>query len=251
MKTLIEDLEFHASISLQSVKFYQTKFMLIDSVLKDSSYQFTDTSKACLLVLCKELTDWFTALFEATFKCETDSLDAESKDKLLLEFCGTLHGFTDKVMDYYSSADSRILDMCNRIMSSHVDNLKELVTRKLAYPTSFAFADLNNFLVRFINHAKKIVHEVDYIHTCHDSDKFDPFISIDIVDLTLYQDLRISTPSLRLRAYMESKLICCGGICVKSYVDAAELDSNHQLSDSFEAIIESIKADGFTIFCII
>ncbi|MGL5014508.1 MAG: hypothetical protein ACRC6V_09505 [Bacteroidales bacterium] len=251
MKTLIEELEVHASISLHSVKFYQTKFMLIDSVLKDSSYQFTSTSKACLLVLCKELIDWFTALFEATFKCETDSLDTESKDRLLLEFCEALQGFTNKVMDYDSSADSRILDMCNRLMGSHIEGLKEIVTKKLSYPPSFAFADLNNFLIRFIKHTKKIVHEVDYIQTCHGTDEFDPFISIDIVDLTMYQDLRISMPSLRLKAYMESKLICCGGICVKSYVDAAELDSNHRLSDSFEAIIESIKADGFTIFCII
>lgn len=252
MNKLAEDLKFQSELSLEMVKYHQTRFILLDSLLKESSYNFHESSQCILLSLSKELMQWFDALHDNVRTYSSSRLDQAIQDKLLVWLGSILSNMTGRVLSNFPEADSEILSVCSEILARHRPITLSGVQEKLKYPAAVAFRDLTNFLVQFTNHAKRIVHEVDYICVNKGAVDFDPFISIDIVDLSLYQDSRMSTPMLRLKAYTDRGLVKSGSdICVKSYVDATELDSNKLLSDSFEHLLESIKENSYNIMCIL
>ena len=250
MSDLQENLQFQIVASAGLLAFHQARFSLLDGVSSNVEYSFKDSSKALMLSLLNNLMMWNKEAYAAL---ESSPIPNDYAVANLVDSFGrSLSSAVKKSQTRYNLIDGQTAIMFTVIISRYQVLIESKLRKILGSNRILAFSDLNNFLIQFMYHLFRFLHELDYmINSQSRGTDFEPFISIDDLDLNFFIDNKESTALIRLKTYMETNLLTETDLCLKLYVEKNVLSSDYRLNAALETTMDSIESKGINIICIL
>lgn len=250
MSDLLENMQFQIVSSSSLLSFHQARFSLLDTVSANLGYTFGDSSKALILTLFDNILLWNHEVYLA-LKASEDNNDYVT-DSLISSFRSTIVSSLDQFQKKYNFLAGQAAVLFMVVTSKYHELLEKKLRSVFNANRILAFSDLNNFLVKYMDHVFRFIHELDYVINAQRArEEFEPFLSVDELDLQFYTESKVSTTAIRLTAYKETKLLKESDICIKLYVDKNLLDSDQKMNSAFESILGSIENQGMNIICIL
>lgn len=252
MSKLFDDLEFQVAASSCLANFNQIQFALLDAVVSSAYYKFNDTSKAIILLVYENMFEWNMFVLNKLKQQPLNMIDQKCACNLVEELKRNLPKTVMNIRSRYQARDAGATTLFMILCSKYVDVLEPLLSGIFNNGSINAFREVNNFLISAMDHVYRVANELDYIVYGDKSPmSFDPFLSVDKLDLRVYELTGISMPEVRLGIYREAKLFQDTTISVKSYADSQYLETNSHLNSLWEAMLDTIESSGVKIICII
>lgn len=242
----MKDLEFKAIVSIANSHTEQKKHHLITMFLNSTRYTFSETS----LVILESEIDLLTKLIRFMEQEFFNNFGIEETKQNITVFAKHLmleQIFNLKAKDCHTELRRIYLAIRQKYTHVVVERIYSLVqsSREASY------TETSNFLCSVLNHVALILSEIDYLVFNRDSQDFDPFITLDYLDLIFSRDIDKAFVVERLKTYKDAGLLQDKFLCVKSYLNAERLETDQTLNDTYEITLEEIKRCGFEIACIL
>jgi hypothetical protein len=215
--------------------------------LNSKKYKFSNTS---LTVLESEI-DLTTDLIRLTEKEFLDNLDIIEARRNILEKSRLLMATHIDSLKSNTKLEPSLLLVYMAVKQKYIKVLLDRLAVFLQQEKELSYPEISNFLCSVLNHLALILSEIDYLVFWKSVDNFDPFVTIDYLDLVFTRDIDRNFITERLKFYKENNLLRDPFLCVKLYVSAERLDSDTTLSDSYELALVEIKKCGFKIISIL
>lgn len=242
----MNSLEFKAIVSIANSHTEQKKHHLITMFLTSTRYKFSTTS----LVILESEIDMLTKLIRSMENEFVNNLELEDSKQTIIQSAKNLiieQIFALKSMN--CNTELRRIYLCVRQKYTQV--VIERISSLIQSSREASYTETSNFLCSVLNHVALILSEIDYLVNNKDCPSFDPFITLDYLDLIFSRDIDKTFVVERLKIYKEAGLLQDKFLCVKSYLNADRLEGDQTLNDTYEITLEEIKRCGFEIACIL
>jgi hypothetical protein len=243
----MKDLAFKAIVSLANSHVEQKKHHLITMFLNSQRYKFSETS---LFVLESEID-----LLSETIRCMENeflnNLDIEAARVNIINDLQRAMTYQIASLKSRSELDPKLRLVYLNIKQKYIRVVAERVNSLIQSSREASYTETANFLCSVLNHVGFILSEIDYLVFCKSQENFDPFITLDYLDLIFTRDIDKTFVVERLKFYKDNGLLRDKFLCVKSYLNAERLESDQTLNDTYELTLEEIKKCGFEIVCIL
>lgn len=241
------NLAFKSIICETNARSWNAKYQLLQMFLNSRKYKFSRTS---LAVLNSEI-DLTTDLMRLAEKEFLDNLDVGNARKNIIEHARLLMTEHVNILKSNTQLDASLLIVYLAVKQKYIRVLLERLGITLQDDKELSYPEMCNFLCSVLNHLALILSEIDYLVFWKSVDNFDPFVTVDYLDLVFTRDIDKNFITERLKFYKENGLLRDKFLCVKLYVSAERLDGDATLSDTYELALEEIKNCGFEVISIL
>lgn len=241
------NLEFKAIICETNARSWSAKHQLVRVFLNSKKYKFSKTS---LFILDSEI-DLATELMRLAEKEFLDNLDIVNARKNIIEQSRLLMAEHVDNLKSNKKLDVSLLVIYLAVKQKYIRALLERLNVSIQGDRELSYPEMCNFLCSALNHIALILSEIDYIVFWKSVDSFDPFVTIDYLDLIFTRDIDRNFITERLKLYKDNGLLRDKYLCVKLYVSCDRLNYDTTLSDTYQMALEDIKNCGFEVISIL